>query len=72
MRHYTFECVDEENNTRTVVEFSTENDVWSGYDGPMWKFFDFLKGTGYVFDIEDQIGVMSETFGGFRSASEEL
>lgn len=68
MKHYTFECVDDDNETRTVVEFSTENPSWMGYDGPMWKFFDFLKGQGFVFDSGDQIGVDSASFG-FRTAA---
>ena len=67
---YRFECYDDEFNTQTTIEFSTENDKWSGYDGPMWKFFDFLKGTGYVFDINTAIGVMDE-FGNFRRADEQ-
>ena len=58
MKFYTFVCHDEEDNTTTQVEFSTENDAWSGYNGPMWKFLDFLKGCGYVFDINTTIGVM--------------
>lgn len=69
-KRYSFECYDEEDQTTTRVEFDTENDAWSGYDGPMWKMFDFLKGCGFVFDVNDQIGVMQEN-GNFRAASNE-
>lgn len=67
MRTYRFECHDEDTDTSTTVTFTTENDAWSEYDGPMWKFFDFLKGCGYVFDIESEIGVIDRN-GSFRSA----
>lgn len=56
MAYYKFECDDE--GTITTVEFDTENPCWSGYDGPVWKFFDFLKGCGFVFDKEDMMGIM--------------
>ena len=69
-KRYSFECYDEDDNTTTRVEFDTENDSWSGYDGPMWKMFDFLKGCGYVFGVNDQIGVMDDE-GDFRPASNE-
>lgn len=60
VKRYTFECYDGDDQTTTSVSFETENDAWSGYDGPMWKFFDFLKGCGYVFDINDRLGVLDE------------
>lgn len=59
-KHYRFESYDDEDNSTTSVEFSTENDAWSGYDGPMWKFLDFLKGCGYVFGTNTRIGVMTK------------
>lgn len=75
MRTYRFECYDDEDKTQVTIEFSTESDSWSGYDGPMWKFFDFLKGCGYVFDKHAEIGVMDPSFARFgdefRSASED-
>jgi hypothetical protein len=67
---YSFECFDDDDQTKTVVQFETESDTWSGYDGPMWKFFDFLKGCGFVFDHEAQIGVVNKE-GNFVSASED-
>lgn len=63
MIYYTFKCEDTEEKTITEVHFATESDVWSGYNGPMWKFFDFLKGCGYVFDIHDEIGVLKKNDG---------
>lgn len=71
MKHYCFECYDEKEKTTTRVEFETDNDAWSGFDGPMWKFFEFLKGCGYVFHHESQIGVLDES-GEFREADEVL
>jgi hypothetical protein len=68
---YSFSCYDEEDQTRTVVEFETESDAWSGYSGPMWKFFDFLKGCGFVFHHNTEIGVVKED-GEFVSAADSL
>ena len=68
MKTYTFICSDDDEQTTTTVEFFTDSDMWSGYDGPMWKFFDFLKGTGFVFGNDDHIGV--ERDGKFISASD--
>jgi hypothetical protein len=59
-KRYSFECYDEDDQTTTRVDFETENDAWSGYDGPMWKFFDFLKGCGFVFDMSSTIGIMDQ------------
>ena len=67
---YTFTCHDNEDKVTTEVSFSTENDCWDGFDGPMFKFFDFLKGCGFCFDLNAQIGVIDED-GDFRSASQE-
>ncbi len=69
MRHYVFSCMDSDDDTSTVVSFKTENDCWDGYDGPMYKFFDFLKGCGFVFDINAEIGVMDTDEDEFRSAA---
>lgn len=68
IKEYTFTCYDSEDKTTTSVEFNTDNDCWDGYDGPMSKFFDFLKGCGFVFRINDQLGIL-DSKGNFRSAS---
>lgn len=72
MRSYKFEFVEYtgDQESKTIVEFTTDNESWSGYDGPMWKFFEFLKGCGFVFDSNVEIGVMEED-GEFRSATED-
>lgn len=57
---YTFKCVDTDDSSITKVSFETDNDAWSGYNGPMWNFFNFLKGCGFVFDIESDIGVLTK------------
>jgi hypothetical protein len=64
---YTFVCYDNEDKCTTEVTFKTDNDCWDGFDGPMSKFFDFLKGCGFVFDINSEIGVMDDD-GDFRSS----
>ena len=69
MKHYFFECIDDEDMSKTTIEFSTENDAWSGYDGPMSKFLDFLRGCGFVFHHETEIGVMNKD-GEFYGADE--
>ena len=74
MKTYTFTCYDsnpEGFGTQTSISFTTECDTWSGYEGPMFKFFDFLKGCGFVFDINKEIGVLDLRTGEFVSASEE-
>lgn len=68
MKTYTFTCTDTEDSSRVSVTFDTDNDAWSGYNGPMWMFFNFLKGCGYVFDSEAEIGVT--TGDKFESATE--
>jgi hypothetical protein len=69
MKNYRFECYDGDDKTSTIVEFDTECDAWSGFDGPMYKFFTFLKGCGFVFDMETEIGVVDKT-GDFSPAVE--
>lgn len=69
MKTYTFSCHDTIEHCTTEVSFTTDSDVWSGYDGPMFKFFDFLKGCGFVFDIESEIGVLDKR-GNFTQAAE--
>ena len=66
---YRFECYTPEGKHITM-EFNTENPCWSGLNSPMFNFFDFLKGCGYVFNVNDQIGVMTED-DGFKSADGE-
>jgi hypothetical protein len=63
-REYRFECNEYDENGAytgsTTKVFRTDTDSWSGYDGPMWGFFEFLKGCGFVFDVEAMIGVMKD------------
>lgn len=68
MKHYYFEMIDDESKNKVVVEFSTESDAWTGYDGPMYQFMNFLKGCGFVFYNNEVIGVADENT--FRSAVE--
>jgi hypothetical protein len=67
-KHYSFECYDDEDKTTTRVELDTENPCWDGYDGPMYQFFNFLKGCGFVFGTNTDIGIISGK-GNFRSAT---
>ena len=67
MKHYTFTCYDDEDGVTTTIELSTDNDCWHGFNGPMWRFFDFLKGCGFVFHHNANIGVMDES-GEFKAS----
>jgi hypothetical protein len=69
-KHYEFVAYDDEDKKEVKISFTTESDTWTGYDGPMYEFFNFLKGAGFVFDINTQIGVMDKD-GEFTSAIEE-
>ncbi len=71
---YRFECIERDDETcattTTLVEIDgTEKDAWSGFDGPMYKFFDFLRGCGFVFGTNSQIGVMTDK-GKFEPAAD--
>ncbi len=61
---YTFTSseLDAETGLRKEVthSFETDADTWSGYSGPMLNFFTFLKGCGFVFNINSAIGIMDE------------
>lgn len=60
MRQYSFSCYDQDEQKTTTIEFSDENDAWSGSSGPLYNFFNFLKGCGYLFNVDDNIGIMRE------------
>jgi hypothetical protein len=62
---YRFECVDTDDETgettTTIVEVNNSDcETWSGYNGPMYKFYDFLRGCGFIFGVNTQIGVMTD------------
>ncbi len=67
-KHYSFECYDDEDNVTTRVELKTENVCWDGFDGPVYSFFNFLKGCGFIFGTNTQMGV-STSKNVFRSAT---
>ena len=73
-KSYKFECTDidaETGSTTTIkMRHTTNCDTWSGYDGPMHKFFLFLQANGFVFNANDQIGIMTE-YGNFKPASDD-
>lgn len=58
-KHYSFECYDDEDKSTVRVEFETESDAWSGYEGPAYRFKLFLQGCGFVFDKECQIAIIN-------------
>lgn len=58
MKTYTYTCYDSEEGTTTTIELNTENDCWHGYNGPVYAFFKFLRGCGFVFGVNDELGVM--------------
>ena len=71
---YTFICeqTDEEGLITSTVKSITlsPETTWSGSDGPLHNFYLFLKGCGYIFDINDEIGVMNNDTGNFRGVFE--
>lgn len=69
MKTYRFECYDTEAKSTVTMEFDTDVDTWTGFDGPMYRFFEFLKGNGFVFHHEAQIGVLDSN-GEFIGADE--
>ena len=69
-KKYTFICEDSDNK-ETMVSFMTDNDSWIGADGPVDNFFNFLKGCGFCFSLEDEMGVMRDS-GKFVGSSYEL
>lgn len=71
MKTYKFTCVDHDDDSKTTVEFTTEDEAWSGYNGPMWMFYNFLKGCGYIFDINSELGILDDA-GEFHPAHGEL
>ena len=75
---YTFICEEIDDDTKfvkkTTKEFMTDDDTWTGDDGPMYNFFLFLKGIGFLFSPSDVIGVMKVKENGeevFKSATLE-
>ena len=60
--HYKFTCTeyDEETGSEKVVtvEINPQHDAWSGFDGPVYEFFNFLKGCGFIFENNAQLGIL--------------
>lgn len=76
-KKYTFvvEETDEDGEVAStkIHTFTTDSDAWSGFEGPMYNFFDFLKGVGYSFFSNAEIGVKCTLPNGeeeFMSATE--
>lgn len=71
---YRFEQITHDEETgaesRITYEFSPSVETWSGYDGPMHQFFNFLKGCGFLFGVNSEIGVIDKN-GEFRGAVDE-
>lgn len=71
---YTFICehLDKDGITvgTTAKSITTNCDTWQGFDGPMCNFQDFLRGCGFSFEVNEEIGIMSTKDGedDFRSA----
>lgn len=60
---YTITCFDDEDQTFNQSRKLTEDETWST---PLEQMFFFLKGCGFVFGIEDTVGVVQD--GEFRPA----
>lgn len=59
---YTFICQTDEGDT--VVTFSQEEDTW---ELPVEKFYNFLKGCGFIFKPEESLIVYNQHTGEERS-----
>lgn len=71
---YTFICEQLDENGKvvgmTAKSITTDCETWAGFDGPMYNFQEFLRGCGFSFGVNDEIGIMSNKNGedDFRSA----
>lgn len=61
---FAVEELDEDGNvvSTKVHTFTTEHEAWSGFEGPMYNFFQFLRGEGFGFGKDAEIGVMRKSF----------
>ena len=66
MSSYTF-VYEEDGKQLTHQIFIDEETGDHTWNKPMSEFFNFLKGIGFVFDMETQIGVVDHD-GNFREA----
>lgn len=55
-KKYTFICVDSDNQTETMTTLTTDESTWQA---PVDLFFNFLKGTGYLFNLEEELCVVN-------------
>ena len=68
MNEYTFTASDSENNSYIEHRFSTEKDSWFPI---VEQFFLFLKGQGYVFGMNDRLGILKDN-GTFVDPDEQV
>lgn len=63
---YTFIAVSDNGKQEIVVTETTDSETWGA---PLELFFRFLKGNGYLFDIEEELAVYNNSNGECRTAN---
>lgn len=64
---YTFIAENKDTNENIVMSVDSDTGTWAA---PMELFFRFLKAQGYIFRMEEYIGVMNADTGNFRGPSD--
>lgn len=64
---YTFISEQTDPNKTVCVTINDDVETWGP---PMDAFFSFLKANGFIFDMDDHIGVMNYTTEEFRGAED--
>lgn len=64
---YSFISTSNDGKNAVAMHFDTDSETWAE---PMETFFLFLKANGYIFDIDEHIGVMNYSTETFRGADE--
>jgi hypothetical protein len=72
-RKYSFTCVETDENgleNVSIKSFTTDNDSWAGFDGPVYNFHNFLKCCGFNFKEGAEMGFMTDEEGDFQGCTE--
>lgn len=64
---YSFISTSDDGKNTVVMHFDTDSETWAE---PMKTFFLFLKVNGFIFDINEHIGVMNYLTENFRAAGD--
>jgi hypothetical protein len=68
---YSFISTSLEGKNAVAMHFDTDSETWAEtWAEPMETFFLFLKANGFIFDIDEHIGVMNYSTKTFRAAGD--